>query len=153
MSEPFERHLPVGSGANSTDVFIYISKAIEVEWVAHRTVAEAGMVPIFYKGLQLADRNSNVGNEAQTDLWECDALVVAITCKEAQEPARLWIYDQLEVAARRGIPIFIYVWGSPADARLLRRFGDTPGVALKNVTDHNEFAAVLREDLKAVRRA
>jgi hypothetical protein len=155
VSTPFERQLPPGSGPHSTDVFIFLSNDLSPEWTAnaYRIAAEAGMVPIYYKGLQRNHHGSNISNEAQADLWECDAIVVAITSEEADEPAGLWIHDQLDVASRRDIPICIYVWSPQAGASRSRSFGNVAGVTLKNVTDDREFAAVLREDLKAVRRA
>jgi hypothetical protein len=152
VSEPFERKVPPGSGARSTDVFVCVSGDIDVEWIAHRIVAESGMVPIFYKGLQLADRGSNVGKEAQADLWECEAIIMAITSREADEPTQLWIYDQLEIAARRSIPIFIYVWRPQSSASISQSFGKVVAVKLKTVADNDEFAAVLREDLRAIRK-
>jgi len=136
-------------------VFIFVTNTLGNNWTAEasRIVTKAGMVPFFYQGL---DRNligSSISNEAQSDLWECDAIIVAVTEEELEKPHELWIYEHVDVAGRRGIPILVYAKKAQRnihlDARWLTAASTVP---VTMVTDENDFGLRLQAALRTLAR-
>jgi len=69
--------------------------------------------------------------------------------EEAEQPDRLWIYNELEVARRRGVAIFIYVPVAETELgseETIEHLGN--GSPVSNVMDRDDFARRLRSDLK-----
>lgn len=107
-------------------------------------VTNLGLTPFFYQGLEKAYEGSPVSNEAHRDLWDSDVIIVAINEKEAQNPSALWVYNDIEVAARRALRCFVYAQSAPSAGALARWRRDVP---VRCVADAKQFGERVREDL------
>lgn len=142
-----EHTSPTPSTSRAEDAFICVSQSLGTEWTAeaHKAVAELGLTPLFYQGLEKAHEGSSVSNEAHRDLWDCDVIIVAINEGEAQNAKALWVYSDIEVATRRGVRCLIYVRSDSTNGT----FRDWPeNVTVQIVTDVKQFSAQLRVDLR-----
>lgn len=138
---------PNPSTSHAEDAFICVSQRLGTEWTAkaHDAVVELGLIPFFYQGLEKAHEGSSVSNEARRDLWDCDVIIVAINENEAQNASALWVYSDIEVAARRGVRCLIYVQSNLTSGA----FREWPeNVAVQNVADAKQFSERLRQDLR-----
>jgi len=137
------------SGNGAKEAFIYTSGKLGVDWTAEarQAVTEFGMTPFFYQGLEKAHEGTSISDEAHRDLWDCDVIIAAITEEEAQNAAALWIYGDIEVAVRRGVPCLLYV-RSAANGTFGNWPENAPHVA---VLDQKDFGRELRNDLTRLR--
>ena len=138
---------PTPSTSRAEEAFICVSQQLGTEWTAeaHKAVTELGLTPFFYQGLQKAHEGSSVSNEAHRDLWDCDVIIVAISENEAKNARALWVYNDIEVAARRGVRCLIYAQSIATSGA----FRDWPeNVPVQSVADAKQFGERLREDLR-----
>jgi hypothetical protein len=106
------------------------------------------MIPFFYQGLEKAHVPSAVNDEARSDLWDCDLIIAGITAEEAKQPEALWIYDEVEVAVRRGVPSFAYAHDANSHETGEKTFKEfIKGVPLIMVASPKSFGELLKRDL------
>lgn len=105
------------------------------------------MIPFFYQGLEKAHEGSSISDEAHRDLCDCDVIIAAITEDEALSAAALWIYGDIEAAARRGVPCLVYIRSGANGTS-----GHWPeNVSPAAVLDQNDFGRRLQNDLTQLR--